>query len=89
LLIPLADPSPENQSAVDCLRRALKNLRELLNTVNDKYASSVKYVMTSCLAFSLPSNFLSAFPLPLCLAHFVTRPSAGRVHSIRGVAEQC
>ncbi|RSH91175.1 RNA polymerase subunit AC19 [Saitozyma podzolica] len=32
----------ENQSAVDCLRRALKNLRELLNTVNDKYASSVK-----------------------------------------------
>ncbi|WVQ71486.1 hypothetical protein IAR50_001024 [Cryptococcus sp. DSM 104548] len=32
----------ENQSAVDCLRRALANLRDLLNTVNDSYSSSLR-----------------------------------------------
>ncbi|WVR05041.1 hypothetical protein IAU60_002053 [Kwoniella sp. DSM 27419] len=29
-------------SAVDCLRKALNNLRDLLNTVNDSYNSSLK-----------------------------------------------
>ncbi|OXG86537.1 DNA-directed RNA polymerase I and III subunit RPAC2 [Cryptococcus neoformans A2-102-5] len=32
----------ENQSAVDCLRRALSNLRDLLNAVNDTYSSSLQ-----------------------------------------------
>ncbi|OWT42181.1 DNA-directed RNA polymerase I and III subunit RPAC2 [Cryptococcus neoformans] len=32
----------ENQSAVDCLRRALSNLRDLLNAVNDSYSSSLQ-----------------------------------------------
>ncbi|WVQ78206.1 hypothetical protein IAT38_000289 [Cryptococcus sp. DSM 104549] len=32
----------DNQSAVDCLRRALKNLRDLFNTVNDSYSRSLK-----------------------------------------------
>lgn len=34
----------ENQSAVDCLRRALSNLRDLLNAVNDTYSSSLQCV---------------------------------------------
>jgi hypothetical protein len=32
----------DNLSAVDCLRNGLKNLRELLNTVNGKYEKSVR-----------------------------------------------
>ncbi|WVO12736.1 hypothetical protein L204_100344 [Cryptococcus depauperatus] len=32
----------ESQSAVDCLRRALSNLRDLLNTMNDAYSKSLQ-----------------------------------------------
>jgi len=34
----------DNLSAVDCLRKALANLRDLLNTVDKKYSSSLKWV---------------------------------------------
>ncbi|CAD6589017.1 MAG: RNA polymerase subunit AC19 [Tremellales sp. Tagirdzhanova-0007] len=33
----------DNLSAIDCLRRGLKNLRDLLNTVNDKYKHSLRH----------------------------------------------
>jgi hypothetical protein len=81
----LADASAENQSAVDCLRRALKNLRELLNTVNDKYTSSVKWVWSPPL---LPPSF--SRPSPVLLPSFspsqytITNPTGG-VHSIPDV----
>ena len=52
-------------SAVDCLRKALKNLRELLKTVDSAYDSSLKYVYPSILptlplgSSSLPSSDLT------------------------------
>jgi len=38
----IPDDVLDNLSAVDCLRRGLENLRDLLNAVNDKYGHSLK-----------------------------------------------
>lgn len=44
---------------MDCLRRALSNLRDLLNAVNDSYSSSLQ-----CVCCFVSYNFLCA---DLCL----------------------